>query len=117
MVLLVQGPKFIVDIPAEGEYVDRPMTETKTEATKKRTPHRAKYPITAEWREDLKTRFIYHPPKGDQRVRYEDMRRRVALLARRILEETPKSREQSLAITKLEEASFWMNAAIARHEN
>jgi hypothetical protein len=93
------------------------MTETKTETPKKRAPHRAKYPLTAEQREDLKTRFTYYPPKGDQRARYEDMRRRVALLARRMLEETPRSREQSLALTKLEEASFWMNAAIARHEN
>jgi hypothetical protein len=29
---------------------------------------------------------------------------------------TPPSREQSIAITKLEEALFWTNAAIARHK-
>jgi len=91
------------------------MAETKGTTQPKKT--RAQYPLTSVQKEDLRTRFTYHPPKGDQRVRYENLRKRVALLARRILEETPVCREQALALTKLEEASFWMNAAIARHEN
>lgn len=33
-----------------------------------------------------------------------------------ITHKTPKSREQSLAITKVEEAMFWANAAIARNQ-
>lgn len=31
-------------------------------------------------------------------------------------EELPDSREKSLAVTKLEEAAFWANAAIQRHD-
>jgi hypothetical protein len=37
-------------------------------------------------------------------------------LAYHIKAETPASREQSLALTHLEDAVFWANAAIARHE-
>ena len=37
-------------------------------------------------------------------------------MARCILDRTPKSREQSLALTKLEEAIMWANASIARNE-
>jgi hypothetical protein len=33
-----------------------------------------------------------------------------------ILDLTPESREQSLAITHLEQATMWANAAIARRE-
>ena len=92
------------------------MTETKIPKATTRARHQAKYPLSYEDRKDLKKRFTYHPPKGDQRVRYENLRRRVELLARRIMEETPACREQSLALTKLEEAVFWANAAIARTE-
>jgi hypothetical protein len=66
--------------------------------------------------EDLKNRFSYHSPKGDQNARYEDLRSFARQLAERIVESTPESREQSLALTKLEEAIFWANAAIARNE-
>lgn len=65
---------------------------------------------------DLTNRFRYHPPKNDQMTRYEDMRTMGANLAFFIAENTPKSREQSLALTKLEEAIMWANAAIARNE-
>ncbi len=37
-------------------------------------------------------------------------------LAQYVLALTPESREQSLAVTKLEEAMMWANAAIARNE-
>ncbi|MGP3782344.1 Acb2/Tad1 domain-containing protein [Paenibacillus sp. 1A_MP2] len=37
-------------------------------------------------------------------------------MAELIDEQTPKSREQSLAMTNLEQAVFWANAAIARNE-
>ena len=37
-------------------------------------------------------------------------------MARTILKLTPQSRERSLALTKLEEAVMWANAAIARNE-
>lgn len=37
-------------------------------------------------------------------------------LAYMICQNTPTSREQSLALTNLEQAIFWANAAIARNE-
>ncbi len=65
---------------------------------------------------DLQTRFTYHPPKDDQVPRYNTLRRNAESFAMMILDLTPTSREQSLAITKLEEVVFWANAAIARRE-
>lgn len=60
--------------------------------------------------------FSYHKPVGTQNDRYVEIRARARLLAEFICEYTPASREQSLAVTKLEEAVFWANAAIARNE-
>ncbi len=65
---------------------------------------------------DLAHRFRYHPPKGDQAVRYSEIRRHAHWLADRINDSAPDSREKSLAITHLEEAVMWANAAIARNE-
>lgn len=60
--------------------------------------------------------FTYQPPKADQIPRYEALRRGAQEIARRIIVMTPPSREQALALTKLEEAVMHANAAIARHE-
>lgn len=65
---------------------------------------------------DISNRFTHHPPKGDQAQRYGQLRDRFRELAERVVLSTPISREQALAITKLEEASMFANAAIARHE-
>jgi hypothetical protein len=65
---------------------------------------------------ELSNRFTYHPPKGDQAVRYGEIRQGALQLATRIVESSPTSREQSLALTHLEDAVMWANAAIARHE-
>lgn len=65
---------------------------------------------------DIANRFTYHPPKADQPRRYNQIRDRARELAELIVLETPICREQALAITKLEEASMFANAAIARHE-
>lgn len=67
-------------------------------------------------REDLRRRFTYHPPKGDQTQRYEKLRFNGGNLAEMIDELAPDSREKSLALTKIEEAIMWANAAIARNE-
>ena len=64
----------------------------------------------------LDNNFTYHPPKGTQQERYENLRAMAKVLATEIMESSKESREQSLAITKLEEAIFWANAAIARNE-
>lgn len=66
--------------------------------------------------EDLSKRFTHHPPKGDQAFRYGEIRNRARGLADLLNQLCPESREKSLAITHLEEAVMWANAAIARNE-
>lgn len=66
--------------------------------------------------DEINRRFTYHPPASDQVGRYERLRAGAKVLAMDIVDLTPESREQSLAITALEEAVFWANAAIARRE-
>jgi hypothetical protein len=60
--------------------------------------------------------FSYHPPKGDQQQRYELLRASVKHLALDINTHCPESREKALAMTNLEQAIMWANAAIARNE-
>lgn len=70
--------------------------------------------------QDLQNRFTYHPPKETgprtQKMRYEEIRACTLGLALLLEKRCPESREKSLAITHLEEAVFWANASIARHE-
>lgn len=76
-------------------------------------------PLTAN---EITKRFTYHAPivsddpEVDQPRRYEALRQEAGYFASLIVGQTPESREQSLAITHLEEAVFWANAAIARNE-
>ena len=65
-------------------------------------------------RDDLYTRFTYHTPKSGQPEKYEQLREMALELALVIHESCPRSRERSLAFTKLEEAVMHANAAIAR---
>lgn len=67
--------------------------------------------------QNLINRFTSHPPKCNQPERYQNIRSMALTFAMYIAAHTPESREQSLAITKLEEVVFWANAAIARNEN
>lgn len=64
----------------------------------------------------IENNFTYHAPFGDQTERYVTLRNEAKTLALLIAELTPASREQSLALTNLEQAIFWANAAIARNE-
>ena len=64
---------------------------------------------------DLEKRFTYHPPKDGQPEEYTDLRGHAFNLSMTINALCPDSREKSLAITKLEEAVMWSNAAIARN--
>lgn len=66
--------------------------------------------------DDLENRFTYHAPKGDQAERYERIRAVGLRLAHCVNDLAPDSREKSLALTKIEEAVMWANAAIARNE-
>ena len=65
---------------------------------------------------DIDNNFTYHPPKEGQQERYVAIREAGKGLANLVIAATPGSREQSLALTKLEEAVMWANAAIARNE-
>lgn len=65
---------------------------------------------------ELNTRFTYHPPTGTQPRRYVEIRDAAKTFAELILSSSPESREQSLAITHLEEVVMWTNASIARRE-
>lgn len=76
----------------------------------------ANYGITKRNQEELDNNFTYHSPHGDQTLRYPMIRNKAKDFAKTILRRTPASREQSLALTKLEEVVFWANAAIARNE-
>lgn len=60
--------------------------------------------------------FTYHPPKPDQIKRYEQIRDKFLSLSVYIADNTPHSREQSLAFTHLEVASMWANKSIACNE-
>ena len=60
--------------------------------------------------------FTYHPPLTGQPERYENLRASARELAHLFDATCPPSRELSLALTNLEQAVFWANAAIARNE-
>ena len=66
--------------------------------------------------EELNNIFTYHAPVGDQEVRYDIIRSQAKTLAIHIEKWCPRSREKSLAITKLQECVMMANAAIAIHE-
>jgi hypothetical protein len=65
--------------------------------------------------EDLTTRFQRHEMSKNAVSDCDTLRSMAENLACAIVSMTPESREQSLALTKLEEAMFWAAAAISRH--
>ncbi len=64
---------------------------------------------------ELDERFKHHPPthKGIEEA-HNDVRRAFRTMSRVVEELCPAGREKALALTKIEEAMFWANAAIAR---
>jgi hypothetical protein len=74
------------------------------------------YILTKEDVERLEKDFTYHPPKETQPARYEEIRAKAREFAKLIYLDCPRSREMSLALTKLDEVVFFANASIARHE-
>jgi hypothetical protein len=64
---------------------------------------------------DVEKVFTYHAPKDGQPAQYEFIRNQAKQFATTFLKLAPPSRERSLALTKLEEAVMWINAAIARN--
>lgn len=66
--------------------------------------------------EQIENTFTYHAPFGTQTERYIKIRQLAKELATVFRENTPQSREQSLAFTNLQQAVMWANAAIAINE-
>jgi hypothetical protein len=70
---------------------------------------------TAEQYAEVSNRFAHHPPATPRVVYSHEQARAVCRSAAVwVINNTRPSREQSLALTALEEAMFWANAAIAR---
>lgn len=68
--------------------------------------------------EALRKRFNYRKPPNDAVVKaHERLRAACFGTAMTVVDFTPECREQSVAITKLEEAMFWANAAVARNHD
>ena len=82
-----------------------------------RRPSRYKYPHTYGTLNDLRNRFTYHAPKDDQIERYKVIRDAFLQLALVICNAAPQSRELSTALTHLDAAMMFANAAIARNES
>ena len=57
--------------------------------------------------------FRYHGPDPVQIEKYQKINIAVKECAKVILENAPHSRERSLALTDIQEARMWANAAIA----
>ncbi|MCY9513300.1 Acb2/Tad1 domain-containing protein [Paenibacillus apiarius] len=63
----------------------------------------------------IENNFKYHAPKEGQPAKYNAIREKAKELANVIDELCPNSREKSLAMTNLEQAVMWANAAVARN--
>ncbi len=70
---------------------------------------------TPESRKAIAVAFTYHPPREGQPDVYEQLRAKGRELAELIDVLAPSSRERSLALTNIEQAIMWANAAVARH--
>ena len=75
-----------------------------------------KYKIDPKMQARLNNDFDYHSPIYDQPERYVRIRAAAKDLAMVICENTPPSREQSVALTELDHVVMMANAAIARNE-
>lgn len=65
---------------------------------------------------DVENVFTYHPPHGSQITRYEMLRELAKQYAGAVDRNCPDSREKSLALTTIQQATMWANAAIAINE-
>lgn len=75
-----------------------------------------KYILTNDQLKELENRYTHHPPKGDQAERYVKVRAEILATAVLICEHVPDCRERSIALTHLDSAMMFANAAIARNE-
>ncbi len=68
--------------------------------------------------EELAKRFAFHAPRNvSVKLSHETVRSLVLQCTTTVLQQIPAdSREASVFVTKMEEAMFWANAAIARNQ-
>lgn len=66
--------------------------------------------------EDIENRFAFHPAvTTEKQDAHTSVRQQCRQLGDRLNVLLPECREKSLAVTHLEEAMMWSNAALARH--
>jgi hypothetical protein len=65
--------------------------------------------------DEIEDRFAHHPPKGNAATLHTSVRQIAAGFAVWLNDNLPESREKSLALTDLQSAAQWANAAIAIH--
>ena len=58
--------------------------------------------------------FRFHPATAETGPKHQAVREAAELCAHKFTSLVPQGRELSTALTKLEEAMFWANAAVAR---
>jgi hypothetical protein len=64
---------------------------------------------------EIENRFRFHPPSTERRRRtHSSVRGACLALAEQLDALLPEGREKALALTNLEQAMFWANAAVAR---
>lgn len=64
----------------------------------------------------IENNFSYHAPSENDVVKLKNIRDFAKAMAHKIDTYCPDSREKSVAMTKLEEAVMWANAAIVRNK-
>ena len=92
------------ELIADIEELDKLLAEANTESGRSEMK-----------KDDLDTRFGFRMPRNGQTRKYTEIRGEAKLLAVTICDLCPKSDERDAAITKIDEAMFWANAAIARY--
>lgn len=65
---------------------------------------------------EIENNFTYHAPTPEQAEMIVNIRDKARMFAYLIDNSAPDSREKSLAMTNLEQAVMWANAAIVRYD-
>jgi hypothetical protein len=66
-------------------------------------------------KEQIEKAFTFHPATPEKGELYTEIRGLFKELALQLDELAPDCREKAVAMTNLETANFWINAAIARN--
>lgn len=67
---------------------------------------------------ELDHRFVFHPARDEEkRNAHSSVRMLLAAAASDLNGRIPDGREKGIVMTKLEEAMFWANAALARQKD